>query len=113
MIAAPLITVADELKHVERFELDQVRAAPSRIVELENLSSAIADMAGGLAAFGKYIPADLVRMLLREGVETAPGWFDTDADGHVRRYRRLYWVVRAARRSDHSAALRIPRHHVA
>jgi len=73
MIARPLITVADELKHVERFELDQVQRHPSRITELENLSSAIADMAGGLAAFRKYIPADLVRMLLREGVEPRPG----------------------------------------
>jgi adenylate cyclase len=73
VIAGPLITVVDELKHVERFELDQVRRHPSRVVELENLSSAIADMAAGLAAFRKYIPADLVRMLLREGVEPRPG----------------------------------------
>jgi adenylate cyclase len=68
-----LIAVADELKHVERFELDQVRRHPSRVVELANLSTAIADMAGGLAAFRKYIPADLVRTLLREGVEARPG----------------------------------------
>jgi adenylate cyclase len=73
IIAAPLITVVDELKHVERFELDQVRRHPSRVIELENLSRAIADMAGGLAAFRKYIPADLVKMLLREGVEPHPG----------------------------------------
>jgi adenylate cyclase len=73
IIARPLITVVDELKHVERFELDQVRRHPSRIVELENLSSAIADMAAGLAAFRKYIPADLVKMLVREGVEPRPG----------------------------------------
>jgi adenylate cyclase len=72
-VAEPLITVVDELKHVERFELDRVRRHPSRIAELANLSSAIADMAGGLAAFRKYIPADLVRMLLREGVEPRPG----------------------------------------
>jgi adenylate cyclase len=37
------------------------------------LSSAMGDMAGGLAAFQKYIPEDLVRMLLREGVEPSPG----------------------------------------
>ena len=73
IIAAPLIAVTDELKHVERFELDQVRRRPSRIAELENLSSAIADMAGGLAAFRKYIPADLVKTLLSEGVEPRPG----------------------------------------
>ena len=73
VIAKPLITVVDELKHVERFELDQVRRHPSRVIELTNLSNAIADMAGGLAAFRKYIPADLVRTLLREGVEPQPG----------------------------------------
>jgi adenylate cyclase len=73
IIAKPLITVIDELKHVERFELDQVRRHPSRLAELENLSSAIADMAGGLAAFRKYIPADLVKMLVSEGIEPRPG----------------------------------------
>jgi adenylate cyclase len=73
VIAKPLITVVDELKHVERFELDQVRRHPSSVTELANLSTAIADMAGGLAAFRKYIPADLVRTLLHEGVEPRPG----------------------------------------
>ena len=72
-IAKPLITVVDEIKHVERFELDRVRRHPSHIVEIANLSSAIADMAGGLAAFQKYIPADLVRTLVREGIEPIPG----------------------------------------
>ena len=36
-------------------------------------SLAIADIAGGLAAFRKYIPADFARTLLREGVEPQPG----------------------------------------
>ena len=53
-----------------------MRRHPSRLAELENLSSAIADMAGGLAAFRKYIPADLVRTLLSEGVEAAPRRLD-------------------------------------
>ena len=73
LLAKPLITVMEEVKHVERFELAQVRRHPSRVTELTNLSNAIADMAGGLAAFRKYIPADLVRMLVREGVEPRPG----------------------------------------
>jgi adenylate cyclase len=73
VIAKPLIMVVDELKHVERFELDQVRRHPSRLAELENLSNAIADMAGGLAAFRKYIPADLVKILVHAGIEPRPG----------------------------------------
>jgi adenylate cyclase len=72
-IAKPLIAVVDEIKHVERFELDRVRRHPSHIVEIGNLSNAMGDMAAGLAAFQKYIPADLVRMLMREGVEPSPG----------------------------------------
>ena len=55
-VAEPLITVVNELKHVERFELDQVRRHSSRIAELANLSNAIADMAGGLAAFASTYP---------------------------------------------------------
>ena len=62
-----------ELRHVQRFELDRVQRHSSRLTELETLSGAIADMAGGLAAFRKYIPADLVRNLVNEGVEPRPG----------------------------------------
>jgi adenylate cyclase len=73
VIAKPLVKVVDELRRVERFELDLVRRHHSRIAELEDLSGAIADMAGGLSAFRKYIPADLVKSLVREGVAPHPG----------------------------------------
>jgi len=73
VIATPLIVVVDELKHVARFDLEKVRRHASRVTELENLSNAIADMAGGLAAFRKYIPSDLVKTLVSEGVEPRPG----------------------------------------
>jgi adenylate cyclase len=73
VIATPLITVVDEVKHVAHFDLDKVRRHASRLIEIENLSNAIADMAGGLAAFRKYIPSDLVRTLVSEGVEPSPG----------------------------------------
>src|SRR5260370_1476329 len=73
VIATPLIMVVDELKHVARFDLEKVRRHASRLIEIENLSNAIADMAGGLAAFRKYIPADLVKTLVSEGVEPSPG----------------------------------------
>jgi adenylate cyclase len=73
LIATPLIMVVDELKHVARFDLQKVRRHASRLIELENLSNAIADMAGGLAAFRKYIPADLVKTLVSEGIEPHPG----------------------------------------
>jgi adenylate cyclase len=73
VIAAPLVRVVGELGHVERFDLDRVRRHPSSLVEIENLSGAIADMARGLAAFGKYLPGDVVRMLASNSVEAKPG----------------------------------------
>jgi adenylate cyclase len=73
VIATPLVMVVDELKHVARFDLEKVRRHGSRVIEIENLSNAIADMAGGLAAFRKYIPADLVQTLVSEGIEPRPG----------------------------------------
>src|SRR5712692_11606503 len=65
--------VVDEVKHVARFDLEKVRRHASRLIEIENLSNAIADMAGWLAAFRKYIPADLVKTLVSEGIEPSPG----------------------------------------
>jgi adenylate cyclase len=67
LIAAPLIKVMDEIRHVERFDLEKVQRHPSRLTEIENLSGAIGDMAQGLAAFRKYIPADLVKRLISDG----------------------------------------------
>ena len=67
LIAAPLIKVVGEIRHIERFDLDSVERHPSRLTEIENLSSAIGDMAQGLAAFRKYIPADLVKRLISDG----------------------------------------------
>lgn len=67
LIAAPLIKVMGEIRHVERFDLDRVERHPSRLTEIENLSGAIGDMAQGLVAFRKYIPADLVKRLISDG----------------------------------------------
>src|SRR3954470_18744276 len=67
LIATPLIKVMNEIRHVERFDLDKVQRHPSRLTEIENLSGAIGDMAQGLAAFRKYIPADLVKRLISDG----------------------------------------------
>ena len=67
VIAAPLARVVGEIRHVESFALDKVRRHPSRLAEISSLSGAIAEMAAGLSAFRKFIPADLVRSLLQPG----------------------------------------------
>jgi adenylate cyclase len=73
LIAAPLIKVVNEIKHVERFDLEKVERHPSRLTEIANLSGAIGDMAQGLSAFKKYIPADLVKRLISEGNKATLG----------------------------------------
>ena len=73
VIATPLSRVVGEIRHVESFALELVRRHPSRLKEIASLSGAIAEMATGLSAFRKFIPADLVRALLRQGVEAKPG----------------------------------------
>jgi adenylate cyclase len=73
VIATPLARVVGEIRHVENFALEEVRRHPSRLAEISSLSGAIAEMAAGLSAFRKFIPADLVRSLLRQGVEAKPG----------------------------------------
>jgi adenylate cyclase len=67
LITAPLIKVVNEIRHIERFDLDKVERHSSKLTEIQNLSGAIADMALGLAAFRKYIPADLVKRLISDG----------------------------------------------
>ncbi len=73
MIAAPLTHLLGEIRHVETFALEKVRRHPSRLTEISRLSGAIAEMAAGLSAFRRFIPADLVRLLLRQGIEAEPG----------------------------------------
>jgi adenylate cyclase len=73
VIAGPLARVVGEIRHVENFALDRVRRHPSRLAEISSLSGAIAEMAAGLSSFRKFIPADLVRLLLSQGIEAKPG----------------------------------------
>jgi adenylate cyclase len=73
LIAEPLRSVVGDLKHVENFELDRIAHRPSRLDELDALSSALVRVRAGLAAFGRYLPTDLVRMLVAEGIEAKPG----------------------------------------
>ncbi|WP_247748025.1 adenylate/guanylate cyclase domain-containing protein [Ruegeria sp. R13_0] len=73
VVANPLSRVAEDLSRIERFDVEQVSRRPSRLVELENLSAATASMAAGLSAFRKYVPTDLVKMLVAAGVKSQPG----------------------------------------
>lgn len=73
LVARPVALIAEDLGHIERFELETVPRRPSRLREIDRLSEALVRMSAGLSDFGKYIPADLVRGLLVEGMRAEPG----------------------------------------
>jgi adenylate cyclase len=73
LVARPLARIVGQLKHVESFRLDQVMRLPSRLREFDGLSAALLQMSRGLASFQKYMPTELVRTLVSQGIEAKPG----------------------------------------
>ena len=73
LVAAPLLRIAGQLKHIEDFRLDRVIRLASPLRELDELSGVLLQMSRGLASFQKYMPTELVRTLVSQGVEARPG----------------------------------------
>lgn len=73
MLAEPIRAVVADLGRIERFEFAGIARRRSRLTEVDQLSSALVHMGQGLSAFAKYIPTDLVRMLVADGIEAKPG----------------------------------------
>lgn len=73
LIAAPMLRIVSQLKHIESFDLAGITRIASPLRELDNLSAALMQMSRGLASFQKYIPTALVRTLVSRGIEARPG----------------------------------------
>ncbi|HEX4616404.1 MAG TPA: adenylate/guanylate cyclase domain-containing protein, partial [Stellaceae bacterium] len=73
LLTAPLLRIAGQLKHIEDFRLDRVIRVTSPLRELDELSGVLLQMSRGLASFQKYMPTELVRTLVSQGVEARPG----------------------------------------
>jgi adenylate cyclase len=73
LVIAPLLRIAGQLKHIEGFRLEQVVRLASPLRELDDLSTVLLQMSRGLASFQKYMPTELVRTLVAQGVEARPG----------------------------------------
>ena len=96
LVAAPLLRIAGQLKHIEDFRLERVRRLTSPLRELDDLSGALFQMSRGLASFQKYMPTELVRTLVSRGVQARPGGRQqtltvmfTDLAGYTRISERL------------------------
>jgi adenylate cyclase len=73
LISRPIAGIAGQMQQIERFHLEGLTYRPSRLRELDELSRTLRLMGTGLSAFRKYMPADLVEILIREGIEAKPG----------------------------------------
>lgn len=73
LVANPLSRIAGQLKFIESFRLEKITRLFSPLRELDDLSAALFQMKGGLASFRKYMPTELVRTLVSQGVEARPG----------------------------------------
>lgn len=64
-VVTPLDDLTKETEKIKRFELTDDHPATSRIREIITLSNAIYSMKMGLRSFQKYVPAELVRNLMK------------------------------------------------
>jgi class 3 adenylate cyclase len=72
-IARHIRQLDGELRHIEGFALDKVRYRKSWLHELDSLSSALKRMSTSLSAFSLYVPTEVVRTLIDQGVPPRPG----------------------------------------
>jgi adenylate cyclase len=74
--ARSLVQLVHEVKAVGDFQVEPGQPVATAILEVDQLARATEQMKTGLRSFGKYVPTDLVRKLLRSGVEARPGGED-------------------------------------
>jgi adenylate cyclase len=72
-IARPMNRLAADMARVEHFDLEGDLDVASRIIEIDEISRSFVRMKTGLRSFRKYVPADLVRNLVRLGEEAELG----------------------------------------
>lgn len=66
-ISRPIGSLAEETGRIKDFDLVERPAVTSYIKEIQLMSNAISSMKAGLQAFQRYVPAELVRLLIRTG----------------------------------------------
>jgi hypothetical protein len=72
-IVKPILKITDQTYAIRDFELENITQVPSAIREINTLSSAMMSMSNGLSSFKKYVPTELVRTLLSQGIEAKRG----------------------------------------
>src|SRR5205085_4339927 len=72
-VARPLERIARETHAIGLMEVEPRPVAHSLVLEVDRLAVATEEMKSSLRSFQKYVPADLVRSLLRSGQDAKLG----------------------------------------
>jgi adenylate cyclase len=72
-VSGPLARLAAETEAIGRLEVEARPVAHSPVLEVDRLAVAVEQTKTSLRSFRKYVPADLVRLLLASGQEAALG----------------------------------------
>ncbi len=72
-ISKPLTALAEATDKIRNFELEPTGHINSYLVEVENMSKAVDNMRSGLKSFKKYVPAELVKELIKLNKEATLG----------------------------------------
>jgi len=83
LITQPVKSLIAETERIKNFELDGTANISAKLDEMQELVNAMNSMKTGLRSFKKYIPAELVQQLIRNGQEI-------DASGERRRLTILF-----------------------
>lgn len=87
-IRRPLSALEADMMQVRQFNLESRPGIRSRIIEINRMVQQLEHMKSGLRSFQKYVPADLVRRLMAQGVDAELGgaqqemsFFMSDVEG--------------------------------
>ncbi len=72
-IAGPILKISSQFEYIKNFDLTNIYYMPSYIKEVNILSKAMVQMTHGLLSFQKYIPTELVKKLISQGIEAEIG----------------------------------------
>ncbi len=68
LFVGPMQHIIEQTRKIQHFDLAAVDGVRSPIVEIEALSDSVEQMSKGLGSFRRYLPADLVKTLMAQGV---------------------------------------------
>jgi adenylate cyclase len=73
LLTRPIAALIEEAADIRRLELNSPVEVESKIAEIHSLAQALAATKSALRSFGRYVPKELVREIVREGSDSALG----------------------------------------